>query len=176
MLKDYSMMASKIRKNRQLRMMNKLLLVGMLLSAGQSRTAFAQTDWFTVVGDRLEPGTTTVEVSPTPVSIDGLQRVMKVRVNRAAVYLNSVGLAHRSYTSEVLFDCGKNNARFLSATFYAQPLWAGEPIKREVYEKSDNRFMRFRDIVPNPAKRILDAACQTTNARSGPRKPASKSG
>lgn len=139
------------------------LLSGLLASAG----AAAQTNWFTVVGDPFDAAVTTVQVSPLPVSVNGVQRVMKVRVNRSALHLNSDGLAHRSYASDVLFDCGKNTARFVSATFYRQPLWAGEPLRRETYAKGDNRPMRFKDIEPNPATRILQAACHTDTARGG---------
>jgi hypothetical protein len=146
--------------------MMKMRLRGLVLTGVlSSGAALAQTSWFTVLGDPGDPSVTTVEVSPTPVRVTGVQRVMKVRVNRPEVHLSSDGIAHRSYMSEVLFDCSRNTARFVSASFYREPLWSGEPVRSESYPPSDQRFMKFRDIEPNPAMRIVRAACQTTNAR-----------
>ncbi len=123
----------------------------------------AQTLWFNIMGDPANETVNTIEVDPTPVSISGETRIMRVRVSRSADRVNWEGVSYRSYVSEVLFDCSNNKASYVSINFYHQPAWKGEPHKRSLCPQSEPHLMQFRDVEPNPYKRIIRAACQTAS-------------
>lgn len=139
--------------------MKKLLLLFCLWSVSLQ----AQTVWFNVMGDPADETVNTIEVDPTPVSISGETRIMRIRVSRSADRVNWDGLPYRSYVSEVLFDCTNNTARYLSIDYYRQPAWKGEPYQRSLYSQSEPRPMQFRDVEPNPYRRIIRAACETSS-------------
>jgi hypothetical protein len=132
-----------------------LFLAALALSA----SAFAEVEWFTVVGDRERASMDTVEVNASPLSVSGDQRVMQLRVNRQTLREGWSGAPYRSYTAVVKFDCLHNAAQFQQIVYFAQPLWAGEPLKIVNYTEADRRFMIFRDMNPNPVERIMKAAC-----------------
>jgi len=137
--------------------MKKLLLLLCLWSVSLQ----AQTVWFNVMGDPADETVNTIEVSPTPVSINGETRIMRVRVSRSANRVSWDGAPYRSYVSEVLFDCANNTARYISIDYYRQPAWKGEPYQRSLYSQGKPRPMQFRDVEPNPYRRIIRAACET---------------
>ena len=85
---------------------------------------------------------------------------MKVRVSRSAQRVSRDGVAFRSFEAEVVFDCARDGARFISADFYSLPPWQGESHKSLVYPNGSVRPMDFRGIEPNPRSRIIRAACQ----------------
>ena len=113
------------------------------------------------MGDTADASVNTIEVDPTPLSINGQKRVMRVRVSRSADRVSWYDVPYRSYMSEVMFDCATNSARYLSIDYYAQPFWTGEPSRRAVFGADDYRAMRFLDVEPNPYQVIIRAACQT---------------
>lgn len=121
--------------------------------------AFADVEWFTVVGDRERPNVDTVEVNASPLSVAGEQRVMQLRVNRQTLREGWSGAPYRSYNAVVKFDCLHNAAQFQQITYFSRPLWLGEPLKIVNYTENDRRFMIFRDMNPNPIERIMKAAC-----------------
>ncbi|MDM0028100.1 surface-adhesin E family protein [Variovorax saccharolyticus] len=121
--------------------------------------AEAQTPWFTVTGNRADPGVDTVEVDPVAIRSEGELKTMNVRVSRATERRNWDGLPYRSYESRVIFDCRARKASYIEATFYAEPLWRGTP--KPVIDYSANpRPMLFRDVEPNPTQRLIRAACR----------------
>ncbi|MDB5846212.1 MAG: hypothetical protein JWP79_3522 [Polaromonas sp.] len=124
--------------------------------------AHAATDWFTVMGDAAKESVNTIEVDPTPVSVTGPTRILRVRVSRSEDRVSWDGEPYRSYVSDVLFDCPSNTARYLSIDFYRLPAWKGEPYLRRVYSQDEPRLMQFRDVEPNPHLRIIRAACHTS--------------
>ena len=126
----------------------------------------AQTAWFNIVGDPEDAAVNTVEVDPTPVSVNGSTRVLRVRVSRSAERVTWDGVPYRSYVSEVVFDCAGNTARYAWLDFYGQPNWKGEPHKRLVYGPGETRPMRFLDVEPNPYQKIIRAACQAASVIS----------
>lgn len=119
-------------------------------------------DWFNVMGDAADESVNTIEVDPTPVLITGETRIMRVRVSRSQDRVNRDGIAYRSYVSEVLFDCPNSTARFLSIDYYRLPAWKSEPYQRWEYSPTEPRWMQFRDVEPNPYRRIIRAACSTS--------------
>ncbi|RZJ24166.1 MAG: hypothetical protein EOO54_10285 [Haliea sp.] len=134
-------------------------LLALALGATAAFAQGAQT-WFTVLGDPDDPLANTIQVNPVPLSIEGEQRTMKVRVNRSAQRRNWDGLPYRSYESVVLFNCVNHTARYLAADFYLEPGWKGDVV-RATYPQEPIRAMAFRDVEPNPTLRIMRAACST---------------
>jgi len=119
-------------------------------------------NWFNVMGDAADESVNTIEVDPTPVSITGETRIMRVRVSRSQDRVNWDGIPYRSYVSEVFFDCPHGIARYLSIDYYRLPAWKGEPFLQREYLETEPRFMQFRDVEPNPLRRIIRAACNTS--------------
>ena len=140
--------------------MKKLFFLFLIGACGLAQ---AQSAWFNVLGDPLDASVNTVEVDPTPVSISGETRIMRVRVSRSADRVNWDGVPYRSFVSEVLFDCTQNTARYMSIDYYSQPAWKGELFRRMLYLQGEPRLMAFRDIEPNPNQRIIRAACQSAS-------------
>ena len=139
-------------------MKNFMMVCGLWCCA----SAHAATDWFNVMGNAADESVNTIEVDPTPVSITGGTRIMRLRVSRSHDRVNWDGVAYRSYVSEVLFDCPHDVARYLSIDYYRQPGWKGEPYLRRVYLRTEPRMMEFHDVEPNPYRRIVRAACNTS--------------
>ncbi|MBG6072012.1 MULTISPECIES: surface-adhesin E family protein [unclassified Polaromonas] len=125
--------------------------------------AQAGTEWFNVMGDAANESVNTIEVDPSPVSINPESRIMRVRVSRSEDRVNWDGVPYRSFVSDVLFDCSQATARYLSIDYYRLPAWKGEPYLRRVYPQTEPRMMLFREVEPNPYRRIIRAACQTSN-------------
>ncbi|MES2412292.1 MAG: surface-adhesin E family protein [Pseudomonadota bacterium] len=137
----------------------KKMLSGLVCFALAGNCLAQAGDWLTVMGDRTDPAVNTIEVNPTPVSTTGEHRVMKVRVSRSVQRTNWDGIAFRSYLATVDFDCTSKTAQFQQISYFAQPLWAGDPHITTSYTKADPRPMRFRGVEPNPVERIIRAAC-----------------
>ncbi len=136
------------------------VLLWMVL-AGAARS---ESTWLTVAGDPDDLATNVIQVDP--VDRDGDTRTMRVRVSRATPRVSWDGVPYRSYESNVLFDCSRQTARYLSITFFARPGWQGEPLRTVDYATGTPRWMEFRDVEPNPNRRIVNAACPAT---PGPR-------
>ncbi|CDS49499.1 hypothetical protein [Polaromonas sp. CG9_12] len=115
------------------------------------------------MGDAADESVNTIEVDPTPVSITAETRIMRVRVSRSQDRVNWDGVPYRSLVADVLFDCPRSSARYLSIDYYRLPAWKGEPYLRRVYSQMEPRMMLFRDVEPNPHQRIIRAACRTSN-------------
>lgn len=119
----------------------------------------ADTIWFTVIGDHLDPAAETVQVNPVPLSVTYSLRVMQVRASRATARTSWDNVPFRSYEATVEFDCTAGTARFQSLRYFMQPTWAGPSHKSMQYSPDNPRWMRFRDMAPNPTERIINAAC-----------------
>ncbi|MES2911044.1 MAG: surface-adhesin E family protein [Pseudomonadota bacterium] len=135
--------------------MRKLAAVFCLLGASW---AHAQATWFTVIGDDRDAALDTIQVDPESMT-SGDIRTLRVRVNRAAQRTSWDKVPYRSYRSLVTFDCVNRSARYVSITFYMQPLWKGESHKTSDYTTGIPRPMLFLDVTPNPSARIIRAAC-----------------
>ena len=142
----------------------KKILLGSILALAVSAQCLAETNWFTIVGDKTDPTLDTIEVDAVPVSINGSRRIMQVRTSRSAPRTNWDGIPYRSYKATVEFDCVEKTAEYQQMTYYMQPLWAGESHISTSYTKSNPRPMRFRDVNPNPIERIIKAACNSASA------------
>lgn len=122
--------------------------------------AQAQSTWFTIVGNPGDAQSDLVEVDPQSRSFTAGNSTLNVRVSRPVLRTSSDGVPFRSYTATVLVDCASKNARFISANFYMMPLWEGRPHASLAFSAAEVRPLMFRNIEPNPAARIIRAACQ----------------
>ena len=123
--------------------------------------AGAQPAWFTIVGNPADSQTDVVEVDPQSRSFNAGNSTLNVRVSRSVLRTSSDGIPFRSYTATVLVDCATKSARFVTANFYMMPLWEGRPHASLAFSAAEVRPLLFRNIEPNPAGRIIRAACQT---------------
>lgn len=143
--------------------LKKILLV--LCLSGAACAQAESTDWLNIMGDGDDPSVNTIEVDPTPLSSD--ERVLRVRVSRSTERVSWDGVRYRSYVSKVQFDCVNNKARYLSIDFYREPGWKGVSYHTSVYkDKEPERMMEFREVTPNPAQRIVRAACESDSVSS----------
>lgn len=129
----------------------------MLLAAANVHAA----DWFTVAGYPGDPAVDVVQIDPVPVSTQGSEVVMRVRVSRGLPRTSAQGTVFRSFDAEALIDCKRHYAYFVVARFYAEPAFSGTPFRTETYEGREKRPMAFRGIAGNPSERIITAACKT---------------
>lgn len=121
--------------------------------------AYAAETWLTITGDPGNSANHYVQVNPAAIEIKDDLRVVPVRINRAKVWTTSEGIEFRSVDTEVQIDCTEQTARYLKASFYAQPDFRGQPFKVSVYAADDIRPVMFKDIADNPDVRIIKAAC-----------------
>lgn len=122
--------------------------------------ANAQLTWLTIVGNPGNSQTDLIEVDPQSRSLIAGNSTLNIRVSRAILRTSSDGIPFRSYTATVLVDCASKSARFVNATFYMMPSWEGKPHTTLTYSAAEVKPMLFRSIEPNPAARIIRAACQ----------------
>lgn len=141
-------------------------IILLALCLWRAAGAQAPSSWLTVTGDPTNPAVNTIEVDPTPVSVNANGRVMGVRVSRSEPRTSWEGAAYQSYKSQVLFDCLHKRAHYMAIDFYLAPLWQGEPYQTSVYGAQAHRSMRFLDVTPNPTARIIRAACESASVMS----------
>ena len=126
--------------------------------------AATESDWFTVVGDVSQPSEASkdaVQVNPSSISEASGLRVMQIRANRTENRVSWDGVHYRSFNATVEFDCEKKTARYLSLDYFMQPAWQGPSHKTSTYNRDQFRPMAFTSMVPNPAARIVRAACES---------------
>jgi hypothetical protein len=135
------------------------LPVGIVLFALSGLNVFAADTWLTIAGDPGNSANHYIQVNPASIDIKDDLRVIPVRINRAKTWITSEGVQFRSVETEVQIDCTQQTARYVKASFYAQPDFRGQPFKVAVYAPDDIRPMVFKDIADNPNVRIIKAAC-----------------
>jgi len=133
--------------------------LSLLAAALLGLNAHAAETWLTITGDPDNSASHYIQVNPAAIEIKDDLRVIPVRINRARVWTTSEGIQFRSVDTEVQIDCTEQTARYLKASFYAQPDFRGQPFKVTVYAADDIRPMVFKDIADNPTARIIKAAC-----------------
>lgn len=138
-------------------------ILAVLCLSGAACAQAESTDWLNIMGDGEDPTVDTIEVDPTPLNND--ERVMRVRVSRSTDRVSWDAIPYRSYISTVQFDCVNNKARYLSIDFYLAPGWKGVSHHTSVYNDPP-RWMEFREVTPNPAQRIVRAACESSSVSS----------
>ena len=116
------------------------LIVCLLLTSAMGAQGQA-VNWHLVQGDPGNAAVDTVLVDPVPAERDGAMRTLYVRVSRATPRTSWDGVPHRSYDSTVLFDCGRNTARYL---VIAPPSSGGTLMADRVHRNEYHRPIRVR--------------------------------
>ena len=129
-----------------------LVLVGVMVASGANAT------WFTLTGDPAMADEDTVEVEVNTLNTVEQSRTLLIRVNRETDRTSWDGVAYRSYTAQIVFECSVPAAYYQSITFFKQPLWLGEPLT-VAYGQQPRREVQFLAMQPNPASRLVRAAC-----------------
>ncbi len=133
-----------------------------LLALAIPAASFAQYGpWMALVGDPKNSSVDTVELDADSVFGDASTREIAIRVNRATERDGRAG-KFRSYKSIVVVHCDTREAFHATQSFYAQPLWKGDP-KTLTYPDARIYKMAFVDIAQNPARRIIDRTCSLPN-------------
>ncbi|MDB5895552.1 MAG: hypothetical protein JWQ88_3083 [Rhodoferax sp.] len=128
------------------------------------QTAHAD-DWLTIQGDPTSPTVDTVQVVPDSITVFDDLRTIKIRVSRSASRRAYDGQPYRSYEAVAEIDCEQRLARYRRHTYFVEPLWAG--IGRH-YTPPEGKLpeLAFRSISPNPAQRLIQAACSLHEVKS----------
>ena len=132
------------------------------LCAGRAESADA---WLTIQGDPTSTTVDTVQVSPETVTVFDDLRTMKIRVSRAAVRKAYDGEPYASYEAIAEVDCEQRQARYRRHVYFTAPLWTGPG---RVYTPPEDRKpqLAFRSMNPNPAHRLIQAACTLHEVKS----------
>lgn len=120
--------------------------------------------WLAVY-DAIPPSPETVEIAPDRVAVFNDLRVIVVRTNRAKDRMGYDGALYRSYQARVHVDCTKREGRFNQLTLYRGDRWTGES-REATFFGDDMPMLRFAEMNPNPAKRIIEAACTLGKVQS----------
>ena len=122
-------------------------------------TVAVHAEWFTVSGIAGQGDSNYVQVDPAAIEVDGDIRQVLVRVSRASEFVSADGVVHRSFDARVRIDCATRSARYLRATFYAQPHFMPPALVEKTFAEGDLRPMAFQGIAGRPAQRVIRAAC-----------------
>ena len=136
-----------------------------LLAALCAVPAMSAENWLTVQGDPSVPTIDTVQVQPESVTVFDDLRTMKIRVNRSATRQAYDGEPYRSYEATAEVDCEQRLARYRRHLYFVEPLWTGTG---RVYGHPEGQrpLVAFRSMAPNPAQRLVQAACSLHAVKS----------
>lgn len=138
-------------------------MAALLISAG----ARAADTWLTITGDPANSANHYIQVNVAAIDIKDELRVIPVRINRATLWTTAGdGIQFRSVVTEVQIDCAQQTARYVTAAFYTQPDFRGQPFRITTYAGDDIRPMIFKDIDDDPNARIIRAACSAKSVTS----------
>jgi hypothetical protein len=130
-----------------------LLCLALLACAG------ARAEWLTLGGSPGDAGNSYVQVDPTSVEVDGAHRIVHLRLSLAQDRTTRDGIVFRSFDARVNVDCAARNARYVSATYFGQPNFVGEPIAVRHFADDDVRPMTLGNAPRDLAGRTVNAAC-----------------
>jgi hypothetical protein len=130
-----------------------LLCLALLVCAG------ARAEWLTLAGSAGDAGNDYVQVDPTSVEAEGTHRIVKLRLSLAQPRTTRDGIMFRSFDAKVDADCAARNARYVSATYFAQPNFVGEPMAVRHFAEDDVRPMTLGGAPRELATRTINAAC-----------------
>ena len=131
-----------------------------------SLSSRAASNWLTLVGDPADPAADYIEFDPASLARENGIPVIAIRVSRASPRTSQEGIVFRSFESAVAVDCKQASARFLRASFYAEPDFKGQPFRTVTFGPTDIRPMAFREIQGAPTQRIVRAACKHSAVKS----------
>jgi hypothetical protein len=127
----------------------------------------AERSWFTIVGDPDQADADTIQVDVASILGNDADRTAVIRVSRASLRISPwAELQFRSFAALVHFDCVSRTARYREVTYWSQPIWRGQPLRSMEFGPQTQAVMRFRGVEPNPAERIIRAACESQGISS----------
>jgi hypothetical protein len=112
----------------------------------------------TLSGTPGDTASSYVQVEPTSVEADGSSRLVSLRMSLAADRTGRDGIRFRSFQARAKVDCEARSARYVSATYFGQPNFVGEPVAVRHFEEDDVHPVTLagaRDLVT----RTVNAAC-----------------
>lgn len=118
-----------------------------------------QAEWFTVAGAAGDDQADYVQVDPATLRSEGDRRWLDVRVSRTTERTSTEGIRFRSFEGVAEVDCHTWSARYVSATFHAEPHFTGAPIAKLDFSPDRVRPMAFREISGDFSARVIRAAC-----------------
>jgi hypothetical protein len=135
--------------------MKRIPLLFLALLAGP----LARAEWLTLTGSPGEAANSYVQVDPTSVVVNGTKRLMAVRLSLAEARTSRDGIKFRSFIAQASVDCEARSARYVSATYFEQPNFVGEPMAVRAFDEADVRPMNFAGAPGELAARTVNAAC-----------------
>jgi len=130
-----------------------LLCLVLLASAG------VRAEWLTLTGTPGDADSSYVQVDPASIEVDGAHRTVALRMNLQAGRLNRDGVRFRSFQGIATVDCDARSARYVSASYFSQPNFVGEPAQVKHFEAGDVRPVTLPGAPPELAARTVNAAC-----------------
>ena len=131
-----------------------------------SPSSRATSNWLILVGDPADPVAHHIEFDPASLARVNGTPAIAIWASRASPRTSKEGIVFRSFESAVAVDCKQASARFLRASFYAEPDFKGQPFKTVVFGPRDLRPMVFREIQGAPTQRVVRAACKHSAIKS----------
>ena len=119
----------------------------------------AHAEWLTLTGTAGDAANSYVQVDPTSVVVDGSKRLVALRISLAEPRTGQDGLRFRSVAAKASVDCDARKARYVSATYFSQPNFVGEPVAVREFDEGDVRPMKFDGLPVELAPRTMNAAC-----------------
>ena len=130
-----------------------LLCLVLLASAG------VRAEWLTLTGTPGDAASSYVQVDPSSIEVDGSYRTVALRMNLSEGRLNRDGVRFRSFQGVAMVDCDARSARYVSASYFSQPNFVGEPAQVKHFEAGDVRPVTLPVAPPELAARTVNAAC-----------------
>ena len=130
-----------------------LLCLALLASAN------ARAEWLTLTGSPGDAASSYVQVDPTSIEVDGTRRSVVLRMSMAQDRTNRDGIRFRSFQAQAAVDCEARTARYISATYFGQPNFVGEPVSVKHFEEDDVRLVTLPGAPPGLAAKTVNAAC-----------------
>ncbi|MBN8755412.1 MULTISPECIES: surface-adhesin E family protein [Variovorax] len=130
-----------------------LLCLVLLASAG------VRAEWLTLTGTPGDATSSYVQVDPTSIEVDGTHRIVALRMNMQADRINRDGVRFRSFQALANVDCDARSARYVSASYFAEPNFVGDPVLVKHFEEGDVRPVTLPGAPRELAARTVNAAC-----------------
>ncbi|MCR6478636.1 hypothetical protein NU688_20940 [Variovorax sp. ZS18.2.2] len=127
--------------------------------------AVARAEWLTLSGTPGDAAGSYVQVDPTRIEIDGARRGVTLRMSLAQDVIGKDGFKLRSFEARATVDCEARTARYVSAIYYGQPNFVGEPVAVKQFEDDDIRPMTLPGAPPELAARTVNAACSVGSSK-----------
>lgn len=146
--------------------MKRLFLALAVLASNASWAQPSREQWFTLAGNVAGDDSDYIQIDPRSIRARDGFRDIDLRVSRKSERVSMDGVKFRSFTGSAEVDCPRKAARFTTATFFAKPHFAGDPVKVLEFGPDVVRPVAFRGIEGDYAGRLIASACAVGAARN----------